>query len=888
MENKKEKILLIDGHSIVNRAFYGVPPLTNSDGLHTNAIYGFLNIFFNTFSKVKPDYIIVAFDVRAKTFRHEMYDAYKGNRKGMPEELHEQVPVLMEVLNSMNIKTATLEGYEADDVIGTYAKKAEADGLEVVILSGDRDLLQLASDTTLVAIPKTKSGGTEIEYYYAKDVLEKYQVTPKEFIELKALMGDSSDNIPGIPGIGEKTATNLVVQYHSLENAYAHVDEIKPNKAKENLKEYIEQGRMSRTLATINTDSPVEMNYQESHIEGEEVFYNPLSYELYKRLELNKLLERFDVKAGADLVETSFEQKKVSELSEILDIAEAVTKKNRSQIGLYADPELSLIGLTFADIQNDTRQIKTYVFDGKTDDVLPFLFSENDICVFGLKELLHALSCQDLRSDHIYDLSIMAYLLDPTISQYTYDSVSKDYCGKIIPSRENLIGKKSISDALADPETHDNALKIAAFASETAFRAFQPLKDQLEREEMWDLYLQMEMPLTYSLYYMEKEGIKVNRESLHAFSDQLLEMMTNLEKEIYDEAGEEFNINSPKQLGVILFEKMKLPHGKKTKTGYSTSADVLEKLADEFPFVNTILKYRQVTKLRSTYAEGLVNYISEDGRIHGTFNQTITATGRISSTDPNLQNIPIRNELGQEIRRAFVAKDGYVFLDADYSQIELRLLAHLSGDENLIDSYKSDADIHKITASKVFHTPLDEVTKEQRRNAKAVNFGIVYGISSFGLSQNLSISRKEASEYIKQYFDIYPKVKEYLDNTVKRARIEGRTRTMFGRIRPIPELASSNFMQRSFGERAAMNAPIQGSAADIIKIAMINVEKALMEHNLKAKIVLQIHDELLIEAPEEEVDEVKELLYTKMKEAVILKVPLEVDVNIGKDWFEAH
>ena len=888
MENKKEKILLIDGHSIVNRAFYGVPPLTNSDGLHTNAIYGFLNIFFNTFSKVKPDYIIVAFDVRAKTFRHEMYDAYKGNRKGMPEELHEQVPVLMEVLNSMNIKTATLEGYEADDVIGTYAKKAEADGLEVVILSGDRDLLQLASDTTLVAIPKTKSGGTEIEYYYAKDVLEKYQVTPKEFIELKALMGDSSDNIPGIPGIGEKTATNLVVQYHSLENAYAHVDEIKPNKAKENLKEYIEQGRMSRTLATINTDSPVEMNYQESHIEGEEVFYNPLSYELYKRLELNKLLERFDVKAGADLVETSFEQKKVSELSEILDIAEAVTKKNRSQIGLYADPELSLIGLTFADIQNDTRQIKTYVFDGKTDDVLPFLFSENDICVFGLKELLHALSCQDLRSDHIYDLSIMAYLLDPTISQYTYDSVSKDYCGKIIPSRENLIGKKSISDALADPETHDNALKIAAFASETAFRAFQPLKDQLEREEMWDLYLQMEMPLTYSLYYMEKEGIKVNRESLHAFSDQLLEMMTNLEKEIYDEAGEEFNINSPKQLGVILFEKMKLPHGKKTKTGYSTSADVLEKLADEFPFVNTILKYRQVTKLRSTYAEGLVNYISEDGRIHGTFNQTITATGRISSTDPNLQNIPIRNELGQEIRRAFVAKDGYVFLDADYSQIELRLLAHLSGDENLIDSYKSDADIHKITASKVFHTPLDEVTKEQRRNAKAVNFGIVYGISSFGLSQNLSISRKEASEYIKQYFDIYPKVKEYLDNTVKRARIEGRTRTMFGRIRPIPELASSNFMQRSFGERAAMNAPIQGRAADIIKIAMINVEKALMEHNLKAKIVLQIHDELLIEAPEEEVDEVKELLYTKMKEAVILKVPLEVDVNIGKDWFEAH
>ena len=888
MENKKEKILLIDGHSIVNRAFYGVPPLTNSDGLHTNAIYGFLNIFFNTFAKVKPDYIIVAFDVRSKTFRHEMYEAYKGNRKGMPEELHEQVPVLMEVLNSMHIKTATLEGYEADDVIGTYAKIAEAVGIEVVILSGDRDLLQLASDTTLVAIPKTKSGGTEIEYYYAKDVLEKYQVTPEEFIQLKALMGDSSDNIPGIPGIGEKTATNLIVQFHSLENAYAHVDEVKPNKARENLKEFIEQGRMSLALATINVDSPVVMHYQDAKIEGESEFYNPLSYELYKRLELNKLLERFDSKDTADHAEMEFILKPASDLQEVLDIAEASSAKNHTQIGLYVDPDLSLIGLTFADIKDGEQLVNTYVFEGKADNLLPFLFTQNDICVFGLKDLLHALNSQDFRSDHIFDLAIMAYLLNPLISRYTYDSISKDFCGRIIPSQEDLIGKKAVKDALADLEYREHALKIAAFSAETAFRAFQPVKDQLDREEMWDLYLQMEMPLTYSLYYMEKEGIKVDKASLNAFSEQLLQMMTELEKEIYEEAGEEFNINSPKQLGVILFEKMKLPHGKKTKTGYSTSADVLEKLADEFPFVNTILKYRQVTKLRSTYAEGLVNYIAEDGRIHGTFNQTITATGRISSTDPNLQNIPIRNELGQEIRKAFVAKEGCVFLDADYSQIELRLLAHLSGDENLIDSYKSDADIHKITASKVFHTPLEEVTKEQRRNAKAVNFGIVYGISSFGLSQNLSISRKEASDYIKQYFEIYPKVKEYLDNTVKRARIDGRTRTMFGRIRPIPELASSNFMQRSFGERAAMNSPIQGSAADIIKIAMILVEKTLLDQGLNAKIVLQIHDELLVEAPENEIEAVKEIMVTKMKEAVTLKVPLEVDVNVGKDWFEAH
>lgn len=888
MEKKKEKILLIDGHSIVNRAFYGVPPLTNSDGLHTNAIYGFLNIFFNAYSKISPDYVIVAFDVREKTFRHVMYDAYKGNRKGMPEELHEQVPVLKEVLKSMHIKTAELAGYEADDVIGTYAKIAEADGIDVVILSGDRDLLQLASDTTLVAIPKTKSGVTQIEYYYAKDVLETYQVTPKEFIELKALMGDSSDNIPGIPGIGEKTATNLIVQYHSLENAYAHADEIKPNKARENLKEYIEQGRMSLTLATIKVDSPVEMDFHEAKINDESEFYNPDSYELYKRLELNKLLERFDSAQSSASTDLQFTLLPADSLQEILDIAEAAADKNKSHIGLFVDQDLSLTGLTFTDIENDIPKEKTFVMEGDASGILPFLFTETQVCVFDLKDMLHALDSRDLRSDSIYDLGIMAYLLNPLISRYTYDSVSKDFCGQILPSKEDLLGKKTILQALADPDTHDNAIKVAALASSSAFKAFIPVKEQLIREDMWDLFLQMEMPLTYSLYYMEREGIRVDQASLKNFSDQLLLTAQDLEKQIYAEAGEEFNINSPKQLGVILFEKMKLPHGKKTKTGYSTSADVLEKLADEFPFVNQILKYRQVTKLRSTYAEGLVNYIAEDGRIHGTFNQTITATGRISSTDPNLQNIPIRNELGQEIRKAFVAKEGCVFLDADYSQIELRLLAHLSGDENLIESYKSDSDIHKITASKVFHVPLEEVTKEQRRNAKAVNFGIVYGISSFGLSEDLSISRKEASEYIRQYFATYPKVKEYLDNTVKRARMDGVTRTLFGRIRPIPELASSNFMQRSFGERAAMNAPIQGTAADVIKIAMIQVEKALLEKQLKARIVLQVHDELLIEAPMEEADIVKELLYTKMKEAVTLKVPLEVDVNVGKDWFEAH
>ncbi len=880
MENLREKLLLIDGHSIVNRAFYGVPDLTNSEGLHTNAIYGFLNIFFSTYSKVKPDYVIVAFDMKAKTFRHKVYEAYKGNRKGMPEELNQQVPILIDVLESMKIKTARLEGYEADDVIGTYAKSAERNGLDVVILSGDRDLLQLVSDTTMVALPKTKSGGTEIEFYYEADLLKEYQVSPKEFIELKALMGDSSDNIPGIPGIGIKTATNIITQYHSLENAFEHASEIKPKKAQENLVEFIEQGRMSLFLATINTQAPVPMDYSAAKVESEGDFYNDNSYQLYKKLELKNLLNRFDMEKKADSVSAEYSFLPPEQLPDLL----WNMKSKGLDAGIFFDEDLTLISITY----EEDDQLLTYLLEGSLEAAEQIFNSGIDLYVFGLKKMFHALNCRDFFSDSIFDLTIMAYLLNPLISAYSYDSISKDYLNRIVPSREDLLGKKSLKESYPEDNSRLNCEKLAAISSQNAYQAYPVLKNKLLQEDMWELFTQMEMPLVYSLYNMEQKGIRVNKEALKQFSIQLSEMITGFEKNIYEEAGEEFNINSPKQLGVILFEKLKLPAGKKTKTGYSTSADVLEKLADEFPIVNKILKYRQLTKLKSTYADGLVNYIEEDERIHGTFNQTITATGRISSTEPNLQNIPIRNELGQEIRKSFEAKEGCVFLDADYSQIELRLLAHLSADENLIESYKRDADIHKITASKVFNTPLDEVTKEQRSNAKAVNFGIVYGISSFGLSQGLSISRKEANEYIKQYFATYPKVKEFLDNTVKKAKIDGYTTTMMGRIRPIPELSSSNFMQRAFGERAAKNAPIQGTAADIIKIAMINVDKALRKGGFQARIVLQIHDELLIEAPEQEADAVKELLYNEMKDAVSLKVPLEVEVNIGKDWFEAH
>ena len=864
----KEKLLLIDGHSIVNRAFYGIPPLTNSEGLHTNAIMGFINIFLNAVNEFAPDYVMVAFDVRAKTFRHEIYPEYKGTRKGMPDELHEQVPVLQDVLHAMGVKTATLAGYEADDVIGTYARIAHDDGLDVVILSGDRDLLQLATDETMVAIPKTKLGSTEVEKYFASDVKDKYGVTPSEFIEMKALMGDSSDNIPGIPGIGEKTASSIISQYKTLENAYAHADEINPKRARENLKEFIEQGRMSLVLARINTDSPVEEDYKNARIGSQEDFLNSESYEMFKRLELNKVLARFDTGSIETEQEITYEVRDISEFPESVDRA----------CGIYVDPDRY-----FAALCEDG---KTAVYRGYSERVTGLLTSGCEVRCFNLKDLLHTLNIPDASSCRCSDIAIMAYLLNPLLSAYDYDNISKDYLGRVIPSRTDLMGKKTSADLmLTEP---DKCYKAAAYSAQVAFECFDVLKDALEETGMWELFTDVEMPLVYSLYYMEQEGIQVNREALNDFSARLQEMADELQAEIFEEAGEEFNINSPAQLGNILFEKMKLPHGKKTKTGYSTSAQVLEKLAEDFPFVTKILKYRQVVKLRSTYAEGLTAFISDDGRIHGTFNQTITATGRISSTEPNLQNIPIRTELGQEIRKAFTAREGCVFLDADYSQIELRLLAHFSGDENLIEAYYMDADIHKVTASKVFNTPLDEVTKQQRSNAKAVNFGIVYGISSFGLGQGLSITPKQAGEYIKQYFETYPGVKEYLDRTVKKAKLDGYVTTLFGRRRPIPELTSTNFMQRSFGERVAMNSPLQGTAADIMKIAMINVDRRLRSEGLWARIVLQIHDELLVETPFDETDRVREILYNEMKNAASLKVPLEVDVQEGSDWYEAH
>lgn len=874
-----EKIVLIDGHSILNRAFYGIPDLTNSEGLHTNAVYGFLNILFKILDEEKAEYLAVAFDLKAPTFRHKMYEQYKGTRKPMPAELHEQVPLIKEVLKAMGIPLLMLEGYEADDLLGTVAGRMEKKGLEVCVVSGDRDLLQLATEHVKIRIPKTKRTGTEIEDYYAKDVLEKYQVTPPQIIELKALMGDSSDNIPGIPGVGEKTATKLIAEYGTIENAYAHVEEIKPNKAKESLKNHYDLAQLSKELATICTDSPIEFELEQARIKD---LYTEEAFALCKRLEFKNILTRFHCEGPENDVTQHFQT--VTDLSVAEEVFERAKKAERAGFWLFLeDKNVYGCGLAFG--EEDVYCMPTEGFlteaylEGKLEELLGTL---QEIGTFRLKEQLSYLTVPD--RSRVSDLSIGAYLVNPLKDAYQYEDVAKEYLGMIVPSKADLLGKTGFSNPEA---TGEAVASCGCYGAYVAWKALEPVKKRLEELEMKKLYDEIEMPLVYTLHDMEREGILVQADALHEYGEQLTGRIGELEEEIYDQAGERFNINSPKQLGVILFEKLKLPGGKKTKTGYSTAADVLEKLADDHPIVKLILEYRQLAKLKSTYADGLANFIGPDGRIHSTFHQTITATGRISSTDPNLQNIPIRMELGRLIRKVFIPKEGFVFVDADYSQIELRVLAHISNDENLIRAYQEAQDIHRITASQVFHVPFDEVTPLLRRNAKAVNFGIVYGISSFGLSQDLSITRKEAAQYIEQYFQTYPGIKKFLDDSVKHAKEQGYVTTMFGRRRPVPELKSSNFMQRSFGERVAMNSPIQGTAADIIKIAMIRVNERLKSEGLESRLILQVHDELLIEAKKEEVEEVKKILSEEMQGAAKLSVKLEIDMHTGENWYEA-
>lgn len=900
-----EKLVLIDGHSILNRAFFGIPDLTNSEGLHTNAVYGFLNIMFKILEEEKPDYLTVAFDVSKPTFRHEMFAEYKGTRKPMAQELREQVPLMKEMLKAMGVTTIEKGGYEADDLLGTIAKKSEKEGVEVSVVSGDRDLLQLASDHIKIRIPKTKRTGTEIEDYNTKEVLEKYLVTPTQFIDVKALMGDASDNIPGVPGIGEKTAMAIIAKYGSIENAYAHVDELKPPRASNNLKEHYNLAQMSKTLATIEIQADIEYNLADAKLGGISALYTEEAYLMCKRLEFKNLLGRFAMETPKNQTEEHF--RKIAEKSEAEKIFAAIRGREcafyvvpfEEKQNVYEETDAAgghsakaFLGLAIAYGKEDAYYIEAN--EALDCTVIRDLFVNSGASCYATLDLKPQLShlgmlernCVGTVSrGNLFDSTIAAYLLNPIKNEYPYEDIAKDYAGLLIPSRRDLLEKLTYDRAVK--EKPGEFLKCVCYMAYVPFAARNALREALRETEMERLFETIEMPLVFTLADMEHEGIIASGDALKEYADKLSVRIGQLEQKIYGEAGEEFNINSPKQLGVILFEKLQLPNGKKTKTGYSTAADVLDHLAPDYPIVADILEYRQLAKLKSTYADGLVNYIGQDGRIHTSFNQTITATGRLSSTEPNLQNIPMRIELGRLIRKAFLPRGGFVFMDADYSQIELRVLAHLSGDEKLIEAYRTAQDIHRTTASQVFHIPFDEVTDLQRRNAKAVNFGIVYGISSFGLSQDLSISKKEAGEYIERYFETYPKIKGYLDGLVAEAKEKGYVTTMFGRRRPVPEISSSNFMQRSFGERIAMNSPIQGTAADIIKIAMIRVHDRILEEGLRSRLILTVHDELLVETAKEEIDAVKKILEEEMHGAADLAVTLEIDAHVGHDWYEA-
>ena len=873
------KLLLIDGNSIMNRAFYGIPDMTTNDGRHTNAIYGFLNIILKVIEEEQATHICVAFDLKKKTFRHEMYEAYKGTRKGMPEELHEQMPRIKEILQAMHIRIVEQEGFEADDLIGTLSKKGEREGFAVTILSGDRDLLQLATDTVLVRIPKTKHGKTEVEDYYAKNVVETYGVTPLIFIDMKGLMGDTSDNIPGVPGIGEKTAAKLLAEYGDLDGVYAAVDSMKASRMKQNLIENKDLAYLSKTLATIKLDCPIPFEFSEATYHDP---FNAEAYTLFEDLELKSFYKRFSVEKKEEL---TFETVLIDDIDGYNALLAKLQKAKEVSFAWITQDGEALGVAVCMDLEHVYLiRFMMFITEAMVADNLLALSRDYQVqlACMHVKTLLSFLDFHE--EDAVFDAGLAAYLLQPNQSEYEYDTLAKVYLDVTLPSEKEMLGKEKLGYFSFEDE---KVQKWMAYQAIVPYKIKSVLREKLKETGMESLYDEMELPCLYALYEMEKNGIRVDGEALHQYGKKLRTRIEELTAEIHAMAGEEFNINSPKKLGEILFEKLGLKNGKKTKTGYSTSAEVLEKLKNAHPIIPKILEYRQLTKLNSTYAEGLTGYIRADGRIHGKFHQTVTVTGRISSADPNLQNIPTRMPLGREIRKVFIPEEGSVFVDADYSQIELRVLAHMSGDAALIAAYQADEDIHAITASQVFDVPLDQVDSTLRRKAKAVNFGIVYGISSFGLGQDLDISRKEAEGYIEKYFATYGKVKEFLDRTVEDAKKNGYTVTMFGRRRPIPELASSNFMTRSFGERAAMNAPVQGTAADIIKIAMVRVNRRLKEEHLQSKLVLQIHDELIIETKKEELEIVQKILVEEMMHAADLTVPLLVDANVGDSWFDA-
>ena len=879
----EKTLVIIDGNSIINRAFYAIPDLTNKQGLHTNAIYGFTTMLFKIIDTYNPTHISVAFDKKAPTFRHLEYKGYKAGRKKMPDELKQQMEPLKLLLDKFNINRLEIEGYEADDIIGTVSLKAEQEGYKVYIVTGDKDAIQLASDKTTTLI--TKKGVGEVDEYDFNAVMEKYQMTPTQFIDLKGLMGDKSDNIPGVPGIGEVTGIKLIKEFGSIENILDNIESIKGS-TKKKIEENKDLAVMSKNLATIIRDVPIEVNLDDLKF-GD--FNKDKVLEEFKYLGFTSLLSRVIELSGEEATQESSIKLNIQPLENFDDFIKQAEDNNK------------LLLKTIKKQGNILEKNIIYIFitvDGeniyyiKEDEIhkIEKLLTNNEIRKFGynLKDDYLALRPYGIKLENMnFDITIAEYLIDSTSStSYECSAIAMKYLTEKIKSEEELLGKGVKAKKYEDLEIEELSNYIGQILN-TVYRVYPKMDEILNEMEIDGLFYHIEMPLVEVLGEMEFDGIKVDKDKLYELGVEFKEKIKGLEEEIYEIAGEEFNINSPKQLGVILFEKLQLPVIKKTKTGYSTNAEVLDKLRDHSPIIDKITEYRQIVKLNSTYVEGLLAIINPiSNRIHSSFNQTITTTGRISSTEPNLQNIPVKLEMGRNIRKVFIADDNCKLVDADYSQVELRVLAHMSQDETMIEAFENNEDIHTKTASQVFNVAMDEVTSKQRSDAKAVNFGIVYGKSDFGLSEDLHIPVKQAKEYIENYFNKYNKIKEFMDNVIESATENGYVTTILNRRRYIPEINASNFMMRNAGKRAAMNAPIQGSAADIIKIAMVNVYKKLEEKNLKSKLILQVHDELIVETVEEEIEVVKKIVRDEMENAVIMDVNLDVDLNVGKSWYE--
>ncbi|AOY76710.1 DNA polymerase I [Clostridium formicaceticum] len=893
---EKERIVIIDGNSLINRAFYALPPLTTKEGQHTNAIYGFMTMLFKVIEEYKPQYIGVAFDKKAPTFRHKEYGDYKAGRKKMPQELAEQMEPLKEILDVLSIYRIEIEGFEADDLIGTLAKYCEGKDFESLIVTGDKDALQLASPNTKVLF--TKKGISNLEIYDDKKVMEDFQVTPLQFIDLKGLMGDKSDNIPGVPGIGEKTAVKLIKEFGSVENLVQNTEKISAAKLREKIETNKQQAILSKRLATIVTNVPVDIHVDHLKVEA---FEKEKVLKIFNKYEFNSLINKLVETHREENTEKNYEKengmaivdikdlKALNQMLQDIEVSKKIILKSITEEKNIVNNKIIAIGIGI--IEGKQYYIDLRDFENK-DKVLqqlkPLLEDETieKISHDVKKELLHFYPYDIQIKNFIFDTMIGEYLIDPSKSSYSIKELGAQYFGESLLEEEELVGKgKSQIDRADIPRE-----KLKTYLGQQVEVSYR-LKDLLEKKiielELTALYYEVELPLTEVLASMEFRGIKVDKHMLEDLKIEFKNRVDHLTTEIYDLAGEVFNINSPKQLGEILFDKLQLPPIKKTKTGYSTNVEVLEKLHDKHDIIPKILEYRQVTKLKTTYIDGLLNIINPiTGRIHSSFHQTVTTTGRISSTEPNLQNIPIKLEMGRGLRKVFRAEEGHKLIDADYSQIELRVLAHISEDKNLLESFLQDQDVHTRTASEIFNVPIEEVTSSMRSSAKAVNFGIVYGISDFGLAENLNISRYHAKKYIDSYLEKYASVQKYMEDAVRTAKERGYVLTLLNRRRYLPEVHSRNFNLRSFGERVAMNTPIQGSAADIIKIAMVKVYKRLKEGNFKSKLILQVHDELIVEAMDSELEKVSSIVKESMEEAMTIKVPLKVDLAYGETWYD--